>query len=306
MAYHVAVMAETVAEQLVADPRGAYLDATAGGGGHSAAIMARLAPEGRLLALDRDGEALAAARERLAQFGERVLYLRAAFADLGICCQQTPYAAFSGILFDLGVSSHQLDDPQRGFSFRTEGPLDMRMDSTQSCSAATWLADVTEEELCRVIWSYGEERAGRRIARTIMQRRAQHQLESTADLRDAVLSTRPKMANKTLARVFQAVRIAVNDELGQLDRALDAAIELLVSGGRLVVLAYHSLEDRLVKQKLAGLVRGCICPPRVPVCICGREPTFSKVLRRPLRASASEVEANPRARSAVLRAYQKL
>jgi 16S rRNA (cytosine1402-N4)-methyltransferase len=306
MTYHVPVMAEAVAENLVADPSGAYLDATAGGGGHSSCIMSRLAPAGQLLALDRDGDALVAARERLAQFGDRVVYRRAAFADIGACCQGTRFAALSGVLFDLGVSSHQLDEPQRGFSFRAEGPLDMRMDPQESCSAATWLQEVTEEELRQAIWSYGEERKGRRIARAIVSRREEQELQTTADLREAVLSTRPQMPSKTLARVFQAVRISVNDELGQLDRALDAAIELLTGSGRLVVVAYHSLEDRLVKQKLAELVRGCVCPPRVPVCVCGREPRFERVLRRPLRASASEVLDNPRARSAVLRVYRKL
>jgi len=180
------------------------------------------------------------------------------------------------------------------------------MDPDKGMKASEWIDRATEEELVRVIWEYGEERHARRIGRAISRFRMEHPLETTEDLRQVVESTHPQMLNKTLARVFQAFRIAVNDELGQLDRGLEGAIDLLSSGGRLVTMAYHSLEDRLVKQKIAALIRGCICPPEIPVCVCGREPTFKKGERRPHRARPDEVKRNPRARSAIVRVYEKI
>ncbi len=299
-------MSEAAADLLVTDPGGLYVDATAGGGGHSAAIVTRLTDQGGLIALDRDAEALKATRHRLCGSKVRVRLMHAAYADLGSCCEAQHIDAVDGVLFDLGVSSHQLDAAERGFSYLAEGPLDMRMDTRQETSAATCLAHVQETELRRIIRDLGEEREARRIARALVARRADQGLKSTRDIREAVLSTRPRMPNKTLSRVFQAIRIVVNDELGQLDRALDASAGLLRSGGRLVVIAYHSLEDRLVKHRLAGWIHGCVCPPRIPVCVCGRKPQFRPVLTRPRRADPVEVKANPRARSAIMRAVEKL
>jgi len=211
-----------------------------------------------------------------------------------------------GALFDLGVSSHQIDEGERGFSFRQDGLLDMRMDRSSGVPVGQLLARIEEADLADIIRRYGEERGHRRIARAICRARDSGPMETTDQLRAAVVSTRPDMPDKTLARVFQALRIHVNDELEELRAGLEAAIELLNPGGRLVVISYHSLEDRMVKVRLAELARGCICPPRVPVCGCGRTPSFRPVWRKARRPSAAEVKANPRSRSARLRAAEKL
>jgi len=299
-------MAREAVAHLVVDPAATYIDATAGGGGHSAAIAAALRASGRLLAIDRDAAAVAASRARLAPFGDRVQVVNADYAAMAACCRRCGIQSVRGVLFDLGVSSHQIDTPARGFSHRASGPLDMRMDERQPETAAAWLARASVEAIARALRDYGEERAARRVARAIVARRQRGELRTTADLRAAVMACRPTAPNKTLARVFQAIRIVVNAELAQLERGLEEAAALLEPGGRLVVLTYQSGEDRVVKRKMEGLVRGCICPPRAPVCTCGRLPTFRRAVRRPLRAAAAEIAANPRARSARLRVYEKL
>ena len=304
MDYHIPVMVEEVVAGLVADPDGSYMDATAGGGGHSWALLQALGPKGRLLAVDRDREAVAAARARLAA-DARAVVRRGRFAELSELLAQEGIGPLSGVLFDLGVSSHQIDAPARGFSYRADGPLDMRMDAAIGPTAAELIASCSEAELAELIARYGEERAARRIARSICRQQRLAPLTTTQALRQAVAATRPQMLNKTLARVFQALRIAVNDELGQLQAGLTAVEAELEPGGRLAVVAYHSLEDRLVKQHFAALVRGCICPPRVPVCTCGRKPSFKRVGPKLQRASEAEVAQNTRARSAVLRLYEK-
>ena len=305
MNYHIPVMVEEVVAGLVADPHGAYVDATVGGGGHSWALLQALGPKGRLLAVDRDREAVAVARARLAA-DARVVVRRGRFAELGELLMQEGIGPLSGVLFDLGVSSHQIDAPVRGFSYQTDGPLDMRMDAEVGLTAAELIAACSEAELAKLIARYGEERAARRIARSICRQQQLAPLITTQALRQAVAATRPQMLNKTLARVFQALRIAVNDELGQLQAGL-AAVEVgLKPGGRLAVMAYHSLEDRLVKQHFAALVRGCICPPRMPICTCGRKPSFKRVGHKLQRVSEAEVKQNTRARSAVLRIYEKI
>ena len=304
MAYHVPVMVEQVVAGLVADPDGAYVDATAGGGGHSGALLQALGPKGRLLAVDRDGEAVAAVRARLAA-DARAVVRRGCFAELSGLLAQTGIGPLSGVLFDLGVSSHQIDVPARGFSYQADGPLDMRMDAAVGPTAAEWIAACSEAELAELIARYGEERASRRIARSICRQQRLGPLTTTQALRQAVAATRPQMLNKTLARVFQALRMAVNDELGQLQAGLTGVEAELKPGGRLAVVAYHSLEDRLVKQHFAALVRGCICPPRMPVCTCGRKPSFKRVGPKLQRASEAEVEQNTRARSAILRIYER-
>ena len=305
MAYHIPVMVEEVVAGLVADPDGAYVDATAGGGGHSWALLQALGPKGRLLAVDRDREAVAAARAKLAA-DTRAVVRQGRFAELSELLVQEGIGPLSGVLFDLGVSSHQIDASARGFSYQADGPLDMRMDAEVGPTAAELIAACSERELAELIARYGEERAARRIARAIYRQQRLAPLTTTQALREAVAATRPQMLNKTLARVFQALRIAVNDELGQLQAGLTAAEVGLKPGGRLAVLAYHSLEDRLVKQHFAALVRGCICPPRVPICICGREPSFKRVGYKLQRASEAEVKQNTRARSAILRIYEKI
>ncbi|MCE2449480.1 MAG: 16S rRNA (cytosine(1402)-N(4))-methyltransferase RsmH [Candidatus Latescibacteria bacterium] len=305
MAYHVPVMVEEVVAGLVADPDGAYVDATAGGGGHSWALLQVLSPKGRLLAVDRDREAVAAARAKLAA-DTRAVVRQGRFAELSELLAQEGIGPLSGVLFDLGVSSHQIDASARGFSYQADGPLDMRMDAEVGPTAAELIAACSESELAELIARYGEERAARRIARSIYLQQRLAPLTTTQALRQAVAATRPQMLNKTLARVFQALRIAVNDELGQLQAGLTAAEVGLKPGGRLAVLAYHSLEDRLVKQHFAALVRGCICPPRVPICTCGRKPSFKRVGYKLQRASAAEIKQNTRARSAILRIYEKI
>lgn len=305
MAYHTPVMVAEVVAGLAADPDGSYVDATAGGGGHSWALLQALGPKGRLLALDRDRDAVAAARARLA-VDARAKVLCARFSDLPQVLEQQGCGPLSGVLFDLGVSSHQIDAPTRGFSYLADGPLDMRMDADMGPTAAEWIAACSEAKLAELIARYGEERAARRIARSICRQQRIAPLTTTQALRQAVAATRPQMLNKTLARVFQALRIAINDELGQLQAGLTAVEKCLKPGGRLAVLAYHSLEDRLVKQHFAALVRGCICPPRIPVCTCGRKPSFKRVGHKLQRASQAEVAQNPRARSAVLRIYKKI
>ena len=306
MVFHVPVLVDEVLEALVGDRSGIYLDATAGGGGHSRAIALALDPPGRLIALDRDTEAVAAAGRALADFGGQVQVVHGRFAEIGQLLAERGVPRLCGVLFDLGVSSHQLAESGRGFSYQAEGPLDMRMDSSQGLPAATLIAGVSEAELAGLLRRYGEERRARQIARSVCRARASGRLQTTADLAAAVRATRPRHAPKTLARVFQALRIAVNDELGQLERGLDGAVEALAPGGRVAVIAYHSLEDRLVKAKFAELLRGCVCPPKLPVCVCHREPQFKAALRKPCRPSAEEVTRNRRARSAILRVYEKI
>jgi 16S rRNA (cytosine1402-N4)-methyltransferase len=306
MVFHVPVMVKEVVANLVANPHGTYLDATLGGGGHSRAILGALSVDGALLGLDRDGEALTEAGRGLEGEAGRVTFLQGGFGDLQQLLAQKQIGGLAGVLFDLGVSSHQVDAADRGFSYRLDGPLDMRMDATQVMSAATLLEESSEAELVHIIKCYGEERRAKRVARSICHFRAERGMATTADLRAAVEATRPQHVPKTLARVFQALRIVVNDELGQLEAGLNAAVDCLMPGGRLVVIAYHSLEDRLVKTKFAGFSKGCICPPVVPICVCDHQPTFKKVGGKPRRATAAEVNENRRARSAILRVYEKL
>ena len=306
MEFHRPVMVSEVVAGLVNNLSGTYVDATAGGGGHSVAILKRLARDGRLIAIDRDPEAIARLRQISGEFCRRTVILQGNFRDLPILVQKAAEAtAVSGILFDLGVSSHQIDEAGRGFSYRKDGPLDMRMDRNAGVPAVDLLAQVSEVELSGLISRYGEERGARRIARAICSRRDGGGLKSTGDLRAAVESTHPQMPKKTLARVFQALRIAVNDELNALESALSAALKLLTVRGRLAVITYHSLEDRLVKSALAEAIKGCTCPPRIPVCMCGRKRSFRPLhLRR--TATEAETDANSRARSAGLRVFEKL
>lgn len=306
MSFHVPVMVEETVQGLVMEPGGIYLDATLGGGGHSLALLQALNSEGRLIATDRDREAVEAGRQALEKYAGQIEVVHASFAELGQLLRQRQTEGMHGALFDLGISSHQIGEPERGFSYQEEGPLDMRMDPYQGISAAELIELKSEAELAQMIKQYGEEFQARRIARSICRIRRRKGLETTADLRMAVEATRPRHLSKTLARVFQAFRIVVNDELGQLEEGLEAVVDALVPGGRVAVIAYHSLEDRLVKTRFAGLIRGCICPPGLPVCACGRKPLFKSVLRRPQRASQDEVRANRRARSSILRIYEKI
>jgi 16S rRNA (cytosine1402-N4)-methyltransferase len=302
---HQAVLLEEAISSLKVRGDGNYLDATFGRGGHSRAIMARLTEQGRLFTLDKDPQAVAAG---MAEWGEdpRFSIVQGSFAEMDRMVQEWNIERnLDGVLMDLGVSSPQLDDPERGFSFMRGGPLDMRMDPTRGVSAATWLAETPEREMARVFWEFGEERHARRIARSIVNARQQHRLETTtqlAELIEATIGNREKKHPAT--RCFQAIRIAINNELGDLASGLDSAISQLRPGGRLVVISFHSLEDRLVKRTFREAVRPGTVRRNIP-----DHPDWSpslKLVGKAIRASDSEVSANPRARSATMRVAEKL
>ena len=307
--FHVPVMVDEVTSGLINDPEGVYVDVTIGGGGHGEAVLRALGESGHLIACDRDPAALNEAGRRLRLFGGQVSFLQCAFSSLAQSVaphvRRHKAAGAAGILADLGVSSHQIDEASRGFSYHQDGPLDMRMDRSTGVPAVDLLQQIEQAALVKLIRDYGEERRAKQIAGAICRRRDEGLLSSTSDLREAVASTKPRMLNKSLARVFQALRIAINGELDELSQFVDSSAELLAPGGRLVVIAYHSLEDRIVKTQMAPLVKGCVCPPRLPACVCGHEPTF-KARSKALTATKAEIEANPRARSAKLRIYEKL
>ena len=305
--YHRPVLVEEVVGLLVVDPGGVYLDATLGGGGHAEAILKSLSPRGRVIGLDRDPEAVAHAAQRLSAFGERFAALQSRFSEMREALATRGVDSVSGVLFDLGVSSHQLDTPSRGFSFDRTGPLDFRMDPQAALTAAEVVNRWPEDKLAELFWKFGEERRSRKIARAIVAARRKRPLETTTDLADVVRAASPgPHVAKTLARVFQAIRIAVNQELEELEAGLEAALELLRPGGRLVVIAYHSLEDRLVKQFLRREEPHCVCPPEQPVCTCGRPGRLRILTKKPVVPDEQEVKQNPRARSARLRAAEKL
>jgi 16S rRNA (cytosine1402-N4)-methyltransferase len=297
---------------LDARPGRLIVDGTLGDGGHAEAILERTGPGGRLVGLDRDPDALRVAGERLARFGARVSLAHASFRDLASVLTESGTPRVDGVLLDLGVSSRQLDQPERGFRFGTETAhataLDMRMDRTRGESAAELLARASEAELARCFRDYGELPGAGRLAREIVRRRALQPLRTTADLLQAIRAAGIGGGRKhnPATLVFQALRIAVNDELAALEAGLDAAIDALVPGGRLCVIAYHSLEDRIAKQRFAREERPCTCAPSAPVCSCGQRPRLARLTRRAVRPSESEVRNNPRARSAKLRAAEKL
>ncbi len=303
-AFHQPVMVEEVVRALQVREEGRYVDATVGTGGHAQAIL-EAAPRVRLLGLDVDPDALALARERLAPYGDRVVLRRASYTRLPTELARLGWEEVDGIVADLGVSSLQLDRPDRGFSFREAGPLDMRFDPEAPVTAAQLVNTLTEEALAEIFWKYGEERYARRIARAIVRARPLHTTRELADLVARVVPfQRPGFHPAT--RVFQALRIAVNRELENLERFLPLAIEALKPGGRLAVMAFHSLEDRIVKHVFKEEARGCVCPPSVPVCQCGRTPRVRIVKPFPMRPSEEEVRRNPRARSARLRVVERL
>ena len=304
---HVSVLLTQCVDWLVTDPDGIYVDCTLGGAGHSSAIVARLSEKGRLVGIDQDTDALAAAAERLKDAACRVDIVRSNFKDLNEVLRKLQIEGVTGILFDLGVSSYQLDTPERGFSYMHEGPLDMRMDQDAPLTADTVVNTYSKADLAGIIWKYGEERWAKRIAQFIVAARQNKPLHTTGELVDVIKKAIPKGARKDgphpAKRTFQALRIEVNDELNILDRVTEDAVNALKPGGRIGVITFQSLEDRIVKQKLAQLARGCICPPHMP-CVCGRKP----VIKKPgsLTPDEREVEANPRARSARLRFAEKL
>lgn len=307
---HTPVLSKESIELLQARPGAVVVDCTVGLGGHSRLIAERLQPGGRLLAIDRDEATLAEAKVTLAahdRSGPPPVLRQADFRDLALIAREAGFDRADGVLFDLGVSSPQLDDPARGFSFRQDGPLDMRMDRRSPLTAAQVVNGLPERDLAGLIRSLGEERWATRIARFIVDRRP---LRSTRQLAAAVEAAIPRAAWPAdihpATRTFQAVRMHVNDELGALDEGLRGAVEILSAGGRLVVIAFHSLEDAAVKRFLALESRDCICPPRQPVCTCGHQASLRTLTRKPIRPSPAETAANPRSRSARLRAAEHL
>ncbi len=305
---HKPVLLEECLTALAIRPEGTYLDGTLGRAGHSLEILRRL-KGGRLIGIDRDMTAIEAARERLAAFGDRVTLVHGNFCDLSEILANLGVDKVDGMLFDLGVSSPQLDEARRGFSYMHDAPLDMRMDASAALDARQVVNTWSGEEMRRVLWEYGEERYAPQIARAIVRRREEKPIETTGELVEIIRSAMPVAALREkqhpAKRSFQAIRIAVNGELEALAPMLHAAAEGLRPGGRLAVITFHSLEDRIVKQTMRELATGCICPPEFPVCVCGRKPKLTLVTRKPIVSGPAELEENPRARSAKLRVAER-
>ncbi len=305
---HIPVLRDEALEALRVSSGGFYVDGTFGAGGHCAGIAERAGSAGAILAFDRDADAALRAEALATRVDAQIIFVNAPFSEMAAEAAARNFDPVDGVLLDLGLSSLQLDDAERGFSFLREGPLDMRMDSASGEPASALLARLSEAELVQLLYDYGEERQARRIARAIVRERANRPIVTTTRLAEIVEATigRPPGARiHPATRTFQALRIAVNDELAELERGLEAALSILGPAGRLVVISFHSLEDRIVKQFIAREVKGCICPPDQPVCTCGREPRL-RSSGRPVRPSDAEVERNSRARSAIMRVAERL
>ena len=306
---HKPVLLDACIQALNIRPDGIYVDGTLGRAGHSREIAGRLTT-GRLICIDRDQAAIDAAQDRLAPWLARVTLIHSNFSELKEVLSRCGVSGADGMLFDLGVSSPQLDDASRGFSYMQDAPLDMRMDTSAPLSAADIVNTWSQEELRRILFEYGEERYAPAIARAIVRARETAPVKTTLELVDIIKEAMPARALKEkqhpAKRSFQAIRIAVNDELASVDRMLQAAVPRLNPGGRLAVITFHSLEDRIVKTGMAEFARGCTCPPDFPVCVCGKKPQIRLVSRKPILPSEEEVRDNPRARSAKLRAAEKL
>jgi 16S rRNA (cytosine1402-N4)-methyltransferase len=304
---HIPVLRQAVVEYLVTAGRGVYVDCTVGSGGHAEALLQQAGEQAMLIGLDVDAEAVAMARRRLKRFGHQAVIYQTNFSSLDDVLQKHKAAPVVGVLFDLGLSSLHIDQASRGFSYRADGPLDMRMDHDLRRTARDVVNWYTRNELVRVFRDYGEERYAAQISRAIIRAREGQPIETTLGLARVIQSAIPgAQPQKTLSRIFQAIRIEVNDELSSLKTGLSSALEHLETGGRIVVISYHSLEDRIVKSVLAQKAKGCICPPDLPQCSCGRGREFRLVTRGALRPGPEEIDANPRARSARLRAAEKL
>ena len=307
--HHVSVLLDECLEGLNIRPDGIYVDGTLGGAGHSSCIAARLTT-GRLIGIDRDPVALKAAGERLKPFGDRVTLVPSNFCEIRQVLEDLKIEGVDGILLDLGVSSPQLDDGSRGFSYMVDAPLDMRMNNEDVLTACTVVNTWPQEELKRILYTYGEERYAPQIASAICRRRAEKPIETTLELVDVIRSAMPPAALREkqhpAKRSFQAIRIAVNDELASVEKVVRDAIPLLNPGGRLAVITFHSLEDRIVKTGMAEAAKGCTCPPNFPVCVCGKKPLVKIISRKPIVSGAEELERNPRARSAKLRICEKI
>ena len=307
---HYSVMLHEAVDGLLVREDGVYFDCTAGGGGHSLEIARRLGPKGRLVAIDRDTAALAAARERLSEFSDRVTLIHSNFSFAQSIAESLNLNGVNGAVIDLGVSSYQLDTAERGFSYNQDAPLDMRMDREAALTAYDVVNTYEEERLKTVLFEYGEERYAPQIAREIVKKRGLKPVETTGELVEIIKKAIPISAQATghhpAKRSFQAIRIEVNGELAVIEPTLRALVSLLLPGGRLSVITFHSLEDRIVKKTFAELSSGCTCPPGFPVCVCGKKPELRLVTRKPVLPSSEELAANPRSRSAKLRIAEKL
>lgn len=307
--HHVSVLLNECLEGLNIRPDGIYVDGTLGGAGHSSQIVKRLTT-GRLIGIDRDTVALQAAGARLADYQDRVTLVHSNFCEIAQVLKDLGIAGVDGILLDLGVSSPQLDDAQRGFSYMNDAPLDMRMNRGDVLSAYEVVNNWSFEELRRILYDYGEERYAPRIAEAICSRREQKPIETTLELVDIIRSAMPAAALREkqhpAKRSFQAIRIAVNDELGSVEKVMKDAVDCLNPGGRLAVITFHSLEDRIVKNGMNEAAKGCTCPPSFPVCVCGKKPKVKLISRKPIVSTQQELDENPRARSAKLRICEKL
>ncbi len=307
--HHVSVLLDECLDGLNIKPDGIYVDGTLGGAGHSSEIVKRLTT-GKLIGIDRDEIALKAASERLAPYQDCVQLVHSNFCEIAKVLDDLGVAGVDGILLDLGVSSPQLDDAMRGFSYMADAPLDMRMDNTAPLCAKDVINTWPQEELKRILYDYGEERYAPAIATAICRRRAEKPIETTFELVDVIRSSMPPAALREkqhpAKRSFQAIRIAVNDELGSVSKALLDAIPRLNPGGRMAIITFHSLEDRIVKNAFAEAARGCTCPPEFPVCICGNKPKVRLINRKPIVSGEKELNVNPRARSAKLRICEKI
>ncbi len=307
---HRSVLLEECIESLNIKPDGIYVDGTAGGGGHSLEIVKRLTAGGRLIAIDRDDAAIAAATERLHDYLDRVTFVRNNFSSAKEVCAELGIEGIDGILLDLGVSSHQLDTAERGFTHNTDAPLDMRMDRRRELDAYVVVNTYSQDELKRVIWEYGEERFAPKIASAIVRRREQKPIETTGELVDIIKSAIPAAAREgghhPAKRSFQAIRIEVNGELDEIGPAIRGAKEIMNPGGRIVIITFHSLEDRIVKQTYADMASGCTCPRDLPICVCGKRPEVKVLTKKPILPTDRELEENPRSRSAKLRVAEKI
>ena len=307
--HHVSVLLQECIDGLNIKPDGIYVDGTLGGAGHSSQIAARLTT-GMLIGIDRDPIALAAAGKRLEPFGDRVKLVHSNFCEIARVLEELNIPGVDGILLDLGVSSPQLDDASRGFSYMADAPLDMRMNGEDAISAYEVVNTWEQSELKRILYDYGEERYAPQIAAAICRRRAEKPIETTLELVDVIRSAMPSAALREkqhpAKRSFQAIRIAVNDELGAVEQVMRDAIPCLNPGGRLAIITFHSLEDRIVKNGMAEAAKGCTCPPNFPVCVCGKKPKVKLISRKPIVSGQKELDENPRARSAKLRVCEKI
>ena len=307
--HHISVLLEECIEGLDIKPDGIYVDGTLGGAGHSSRIVQKLTT-GRLVGIDRDPVALAAASKRLEPYRDRVSFVHANFCEIDRALDELGIDQVDGILLDLGVSSPQLDDGARGFSYMVDAPLDMRMNSADTQDAHFIVNNYSYEELKKILYEFGEERYAPKIAAAICSRREAKPIETTLELVEIIRSAMPASALREkqhpAKRSFQAIRIAVNDELNSVAKVMEAAIPRLAPGGRLAVITFHSLEDRIVKNAMASAAKGCTCPPNFPVCVCGKKPLVKLITRKPIVSGEEELERNPRARSAKLRICEKI